>query len=99
MNEIDRQMDFLFAEAKLGVEVETFLSSNVGRYITGRAKAELEEIQHEMLSMPAWREQSVKELQIKAKGLQQLMTWLDEAINNGRQSEQSLHELEEIDRR
>ena len=93
--EQDPVLDFLFAEAKLGIQMDEWLSTDVGRYVTGRAKNELEGIQIKLLSIPAWQEDSAKHLQQKAQGLQQMMGWLTDAINNGHASELALQEAED----
>ena len=91
----DPELDFLFAEATLGIQVDEWLSTDVGRYVQGRAKNELKDIQLKLLSIPAWQEDTAKHLQQKAQGLQQMMGWLAEAINNGHASELALQEAED----
>jgi len=90
----EQQMEFLFNEAKLGIKVEEWLATDVGRYVKGRAIIELEDIAAELLQVPSWQSQTAFGLQQKAQSLQMLMKWLDEAINNGKTSEAQLQDIE-----
>jgi len=95
MNE-DQELDFLFKEAKLGISVEEWLSTDVGRYVMGRAKGELSEISIDLLAAPEWSSKTANDLRQRAAALQMLIGWLDEAISNGRISEAQLKEAENI---
>ena len=92
--EENAELDFLFAEAKLGIAVEEWLASDVGKYMKGRAEGELEEIKRKLIELPEWQSSTAKQLQDRAKMLQTMMSWLAQAIDNGHASEMALQEAE-----
>lgn len=85
-----------FEEARLGIEVQRFLTSAAGRYLHGRAKIALEEVKEKMLelnrSTPTFAE-DFDTLQQEAWHAQKFTTWCAEAIVNGRNAEQQLEEF------
>lgn len=85
--------DLRFNEARLGVETEKFLSTNLGKYLVGRANLELEEAHSKMEICPP---EELKDLQNKAWRANQFITWLAEAIHNGRHAEFELKQNEEL---
>jgi len=84
-----------FEEARLGVTVQHFLVSDVGRYLHGRAKFALEEVKQKMLDLdpgiPSFLQEFVG-LQKDAWAAESFMKWCAEAIVNG---ENANHQLEE----
>ncbi|WP_372830994.1 hypothetical protein [Pontibacterium sp.] len=92
--EENAELDFLFAEAKLGIAVEEWLASDVGKYMKGRAEGELEDIKRKLIELPEWQSSTAKQLQDRAKMLQTMMSWLAQAIDNGHVSEMALQEAE-----
>lgn len=95
---VDERERELFARSLLNEQVRQFLTSNVGRYLHGRARADLEECQVKALDCdPAglwgyWGRRKLRALQLKANCAQRFMSYLADAINDG---EQALSELEE----
>lgn len=85
--------DLYYAEARLGVEIEKFLPTNVGRYLVGRAEQELVEAHQ---AMEKCSPDELQELQNKAWRAKSFADWLAEAINNGRSAEFELNKQEEI---
>lgn len=87
----------LFAEATLGLEVESFLNSKTGRWLHGRAKLELEEIKSELLNANPntfFGRRKIKKLQNRAQLAQWFMDWCTEAIVSGRNAEIQLEQGE-----
>jgi len=85
--------DLRFNEARLGVEAEKFLSTNMGKYLVGRADLELEEAHKKMETCPP---EELQDLQNQAWRANQFITWLAEAIHNGRHAEFELKQNEEL---
>ena len=81
-----------FEEAKFGEDVRTFLVSNVGRYLHGRARIQLLEAQDELVRCAP---EELMDLQAKAKQAEIFMSWLAEAISNGDLAYQTLKEYRE----
>jgi len=87
----------LFAEAKLGMDVEHFLKSDVGRLLRGRAAQEIEEAKIELLECNPdtfFGRRRIKKLQNKAQLANQFMSWCAEAITGGRNAEIQLQDDE-----
>ncbi len=87
-----------FEEARLGISFMTFLRSDVGRFMHGRAKLDLEETKTDILvlssSDPAFLAE-FERLQQKAWCAEHFMQWCSEAIVNGKNAEQQLEVIRE----
>ncbi len=78
-----------FAEAKLGVELEDFLASPVGRYVIGRARHEIEDFNDWALSDQAMPEQ-FQQRRANALAARTLISWLSEQVAAGLAAEAQL---------
>jgi len=78
-----------FEEARLGNTVRDFLVSDVGRYLHGRARIQLQEAQ---TSLVHCKPEELADLQRKAQQAETFMSWLAEAITNGEAAYTSLKE-------
>lgn len=86
--------DYLFAEAKLGIEVDNFLQTDIGRYLKGRAQQEVDEAVNVFLNCdPERSRELIMKAKAKARAAQQVMTWLTEAYNDGMGAVVQLEEL------
>jgi len=89
------ETELLIAEARLGLQTREFLSSPLGRYISGRAnKAKEEAFEAWAIADPADVD-TIRELQFRARLPSLVMTWLDEAINQANHAEVTLSEIQE----
>ena len=83
VNETERDN---FIRARLGIEVEDFLRSTVGKYLHQRAKIDFEEAKDELyqtsLSSEEGREKALA-LQAKARMAHAFMKYLGDAIQDG----------------
>ena len=89
------ETELLVAEARLGLQTREFLSSPLGRYISGRADKAREESVEAGASVPPDDVETIRELQFRARLPSLVMTWLDEAINQAHHAEASLSEIQE----
>lgn len=83
---VDEKEREFFARAQLGIKVRDFLQSDVGRYLHGRAKAEVEQAQVEALECSTWTwfgRRKLRKLQHKAAVARSFMRWAVEAIQDG----------------
>ncbi len=93
----DRERE-LFARALLNEQVRKFLSSEVGRYLHGRARADLIECQNKALECDpsgiwGWAgRRKLRALQLRANCARRFMSYLSDAITDG---EQALSELDQ----
>lgn len=84
----------LLAEAILGRDAEEFLSTELGRYITGRCEQEIAEAQELLNRVSPWRRRRIQDLQNQIYRAQSLREWVAELVSNGRQAEAALSEQE-----
>ena len=87
--------DVLLAEAVLGRDAEDFLRSELGRYIVGRCKLEVQEAQEALSTVSPWRRNRIRQLQAQVWRAQSVQGWLIELIQQGRQAEAALTEMED----
>lgn len=83
----------LIAEAVLGRDAEEFLTSDLGRYLVGRAQIEADEAMAKLKKVSPTASQEIISLQHQIWRAEQFATWLQELIANGRAAEQTLEEL------
>jgi len=89
------ETELLVAETRLGLQTREFLSSPLGRYISGRADKAREEAFEAWTSVNPEDVEIIRELQFRARLPSLVMTWLDEAINQANHAESSLSEIQE----
>jgi hypothetical protein len=90
----DRERMF-FAQASLGENAVQFLHSDVGRYLHGCAKQEVETLRDELETVNLhsfFGRRKLKKLQMKAQAARYFMQWMAECIQDG---EAAYHQLEE----
>lgn len=96
---LDEQERLYFSQAKLGVETEQFLKSDVGRFLHGCALQELAEVKDKLLNCNPNRakgRREIRELQNRAQQAKRFMRWCAEAIESGRVAEYQLEEYRSI---
>jgi hypothetical protein len=99
INEQERQY---FAEAVMGEEVRQFLTSSVGRYLHGCAKAEYDRCRDKMFDLDPYTpegKRKYEQLKADAKSAQNFMKWCVEAITTGNEAEVMLKEMRQGDER
>lgn len=72
----------LIARAQVGIELETFMASDVGRYLTGKAVEAATEFVHWALSEQASAETFEKE-RAKALAARQALQWTFDQVVDG----------------
>lgn len=87
---IDAQEQKYFAQARIGDEVRSWLNSDVGRYLRGCARLELEGVRDEMeqistelLWMRPFTRRKLKRLQVRAEAARLFTQWCAEAMMDG----------------
>jgi uncharacterized protein YdaU (DUF1376 family) len=85
-------LDLLMAEAVLGRDAEEFLSTELGRYITGRCDQEIAEAQDALGRVSPWRRRRIQALQNEIWRAQSMKGWLAELITNGKAAEAAMEE-------
>jgi hypothetical protein len=75
-----------------GMEVEAFLQSDIGRYLTKRAEAEVEAAVEVMKSVDPEDVKSVRGLQNTIKVAESVLYWLADAIQSGLNAQAELYD-------
>ena len=81
VRELHKTIDF-------GFQVEAFLQSDVGRYLTGKAEAEVTEATEALKSVDPTDPSAIRELQNKVFRGESIQYWLAEAIQSGLNAQQ-----------
>lgn len=96
----DNNQEVKAAEA-IGDQARAFIDSELGQYLNGCMKQDVELAKHELLVIDAWKFMSLIELQTAISRIQDkvnhaisLQEYLDQAIVSG---EQASHQLEQQD--
>lgn len=85
----------LYAEAMLGQDVESFLASDIGRYLIGRADQESADAADKLKTVFPWRRRRITELQNQIWRAESFQSWLGELIIRGRQATSQLEQQED----
>ena len=75
-----------------GMEVEAFLQSDIGHYLTKRAEAEVEAAVEVMKSVDPEDVKSVRGLQNTIKVAESVLYWLADAIQSGLNAQAELYD-------
>lgn len=92
---IDQKERELFARAALSQQTLDFMASPVGRYLHGRAKAEVEQAQVDALEINPfswWGRRKWRKLQHRADVARSFIKWCADAITDGEVAYQELKE-------
>jgi hypothetical protein len=90
---VDEKERLYFERARLGIEVHAFLRSTTGRYLHGRAKADLEQAQVDALECnpnSIFGRRKLKKIQRKADCAKAFIRYCTDAITDGLHAEQEL---------
>lgn len=79
--------NLLLAEVAIGLDVRAFLATDVGKLITGRAGQELDEARMELETLDPEDTRAIRAAQSRIAVCRNIITWLADAIGNGRQAE------------
>lgn len=82
----------LAQEVALGITVEAFLASGIGRYLIARWEAEIEEAVERLKHVDPEDPKAIRELQAQVYRAESLQYWLAEAIQAGISAEDELNE-------
>lgn len=82
----------LYAEAVLGRDAEEFFSSDMGRYLIGRAQLEAQEAMEQLKKVSTWRRRRIQELQNKIWRAESIEAWLVELVSSGKAAEAALED-------
>lgn len=78
--------------AVFGRQVELFLESDIGQYLTQCAATEVEEATEKLKQVDPEDPRAIRALQFKIHLAESVIGWLADAINSGKQSQEMLRE-------
>ena len=87
-----------FAEAVIGEEVRQFLSSSVGRFLHGCAKAQYDKCRDKIFDIDLYTAEGKREyekLKMDAWAASHFMQWCVQAMQQGNEAETMLNEIRE----
>lgn len=89
------QSELLWAEAVLGQEASEFLSTEIGRYIVGRAEQDKADAMDKLARVSPWRRNRIRQLQNEIWRAESVVSWVAELVTAGKQAEGVLEEERE----
>lgn len=79
----------------VGMNAESFLESDVGRYLLGCASQEAAEAYEKLKNADPEDSKTIRQLQNQIWRAESFKQWLEEIINAGRQADQTLRDQDE----
>ena len=83
-----------YAEISLGMEAKDFFSSELGRYMLGCAKQDMESAYKKLKTVSPWRRNRIRALQNEVRVAEQFILYIRDLIIRGQAAEISLNERE-----
>lgn len=90
MNERDEHDAALLRQVGLGFDIEAFLSTPVGIYLTERAESDIKEAVAELCNADPENPKAIREIQNRIHRAESFQQWLAEGVQAGRQAEDQL---------
>ena len=90
--EIQEHERAAFNEARIGIELEAFASTPVGKFLIDKADREYSAASKDLITIPAHDHERIAEAQLKARVVVFFKAWMAEGINAGRVAEAQLKE-------
>lgn len=82
----------LLKTVDLGFQAQAFLESDIGQYLVKRAEAQVEEAVEDLKQSDPENPKGIRALQHKIHVAEQVLYWLAEVIQEGRNAEAELNE-------
>ena len=87
---LDPTSQELLKTVDFGFQVQAFLESELGRYLTARAEADVTEALHQLKNVDSENPKAIRALQTKVAVAENVLYWLAEAIQSGQAAERQL---------
>lgn len=95
--EAEHLTDPLVRKAQLGIEAQTFIESNLGKYVIARAEKQIDAANMALSEVDPFDSARVAHLQAKIGVARAAVQWIAEAVNEGYAAENAIHEQEAYD--
>ena len=83
--------------ARIGIDAEAFAKSDIGKFLIGKAKAEVEAATAELIDAEPGDWKANNDIRNKIHVARMFLVWLDEAIQIGRHAHEQLQALDAIE--
>lgn len=87
----------VLAQIELGIDVENFLKTNIGKYLASRAYDELAEALNSLKNVDYNDSEAIRKLQNQAWLAEQFIIWLQQAVHEGKTAEEVLRQTDYSD--
>lgn len=84
-----------YAEAILGKDAHEFFSSDMGRYMIGCAKQDMETAYAKLKSVSPWRRNRIRQLQNEVEVAERFILYIRDLVLRGKAAEHALQERED----
>ena len=84
----------LLSIARIGIDAEAFSKSDIGKFLIGKAQAEIEDATNELIGAEPDDIRANRNIRNRIHVSRMFLVWLDEAINVGRHAHAELQELD-----
>lgn len=78
-----RDIEQMRAEVAFGLDVQQFMTTSMGKYLTQRAQIEIDDAKDGLVDVDPEDHRAVRELQNKAKVASMFLEWMGEAVTTG----------------
>jgi hypothetical protein len=83
--------------ARIGIDAEAFAKSDIGKFLIGKAQAEIDAATAELIDADPADAKANTEIRNKIHVARMFLVWLDEAIQIIRHAPEQLQELDSIE--
>lgn len=95
MSELNEKENGMLETARIGIEVERFFNSDVGKYVTARASADANAAVEAMKSVDYTDSAACAKIQSELNVPDRIIHWLTEVITEGEACEFQLKQMDE----
>lgn len=97
MSKIEKKENDMLETARVGIEVERFFNSDVGKYVVSRANSEANAAIAEMKTVDYTDSAACAKIQADLNAPDNIIHWLTEVINEGQACEFQLKQMDELE--
>jgi len=83
MHKVDEESRVRYADARVGMQVETFLRSEVGQYLIGRAEQQENDAIEALIALDSWHFLKIRKARNAIAVARSLREWLSDAVQAG----------------
>jgi hypothetical protein len=92
---LDPSSRTFYAEAMLGRDAKDFFTSELGRYMLGCAKQDMESAYEKLKTVSPWRRNRIRDLQNEVRVAEQFILYIRDLILRGKAAELALEERDD----